>query len=131
MILDTSFLLDLKDGDRGAFERGVELHEAGVMQRVAFSTATELWYGAAFTQSIEEQRRVRNLLLMYPFVAGDEETARLAGELLAAADRTEGGESGVETEDAVIAAAAKRFEEPVLTRNVDDFEKLGVAVETY
>ena len=37
MILDTSFLLDLKDGDRAAFEKGVEIHER--TQRIVLVTA--------------------------------------------------------------------------------------------
>lgn len=40
-------------------------------------------------------------------------------------------ESGVNNEDGLIGAVADRFDEPVLTDNVDDFRTLGVAYETY
>lgn len=33
--------------------------------------------------------------------------------------------------DSMIAAVADVYDEPVLTDNVSDFERLGVAVETY
>lgn len=91
----------------------------------------ELHYGAAFTQSNEEQHRVRNLLLMYPVVGLNQETAKRAGEMLAEADRREDGDSGVDNEDGLIAAVAQYVDEPVLTRNQNDFAKLGVDVETY
>lgn len=131
MILDTSYLLDLKDQNQAAFETGIELYDAGVVQRVAIPSVMEMHYGAAYTESEDERRRVRNLLSMYPIVDVDESTARRAAELLAAADREAGGDSGVDNEDGQIAAVAERFDEPVLTRNVKDFERLGVAVETY
>lgn len=131
MILDTSFLLDLKDGDSMAFEKAVELYEADVPQRVSMPSVMELHYGAAFVDSEEERRLVRNLLTMYPVVGVDESAARLAGERLAEADRREDGDSGVDNEDGLIGAVAEQVDEPVLTANVDHFEKLGVDVETY
>lgn len=131
MILDTSFLLDLKDGDGDAFDQAIEMYEQGVVQRVAMPSVWELHYGAAYTESKEERRRVQNLLLMYPPVAIDEATAQRGAELLAGADRREGGESGVDNEDGLIGAVADRLGEPVLTKNVRDFEALGVEYETY
>jgi predicted nucleic acid-binding protein len=91
----------------------------------------ELHYGVAYSQSEEERRRIQNLLLMYPLVSIDERTAKTAAELLAAADRRAGGDSGVDNEDGLIAAVAERFGEPVLTDNVKDFKRLGVDFETY
>ncbi|GGJ13835.1 hypothetical protein GCM10008995_24640 [Halobellus salinus] len=38
---------------------------------------------------------------------------------------------GIGTGVAAVAAAAEREGEPVLTRHIEDFEKLGVAVESY
>lgn len=131
MILDTTFLLDLKDGDQGAFEVAVDAYDRGDVQRVAIPSVMELHYGAAYTRSTEEARRVRNLLLMYPLVAIDADLARLAGELLAEADRRADGVSGVDNEDGLIAAVAEQYDEPVLTRNVDHFQALGVRVESY
>lgn len=51
-------------------------------------------------------------------------TGRIAGELIS--DGRQVGDG-----DAMIAATAMVVEEPVLTRNVEGFERLGVEVETY
>jgi predicted nucleic acid-binding protein len=130
VILETSFLIDLFDGEQAAFEKGVELSEDGVVQRVPTPVVTEISYGAEFGDD-EERRKVRNALRMYPVVEQDKETAQRAGELLARADRKSDGESGVGWVDGMIAAFAERYDEPVLTDNVDDFDKLGVGVEKY
>ena len=131
MILDTSFLLDLKDGDHAAFERATELYETETIQRNALPPVMELHYGAAFVESDDERRRIENLLGMYPIAPMDADIARRAGEMVAAADREAGGTSGVDNEDALIAATAERFDEPVLTHNRADFEALNVETEGY
>lgn len=53
MILDTSFLLDLKDGQQAAFTTAMELYDAAVIQRIAMPTVMELHYG----RRIRRQRR--------------------------------------------------------------------------
>ncbi len=130
MILDTSFLIDLFDGRQNAFEKGVELTEARIVQRVPSPVVMELSYGAAFGDE-GEQRAVQNALQMYPIVQQDETIAHRAGNLLAQADVAAGGESGIDMIDPMIAAVADHYDEPVLTANVDDFEALGVGVEPY
>lgn len=91
MILDTSFLLDLKDGHQGAFEKATDMYDAGIVQRVAMPTVWELHYGAVYSESKAEHRRVQNLLRMYPLVSVTEPIALRAAELLADADRAAGG----------------------------------------
>ena len=91
----------------------------------------EASYGAAAARSDETRTQVRNALLPYPKVEIDDKTARRAGELLAAADDNHEGQSGVGWHDANIAAVADRLDDRVLTDNVEDFERLGVEVETY
>lgn len=130
MILDTSFLIDLFSGRRDAFEKGQELSEARVVQRVPAPVVAELSYGAEFGED-GEWREVQNALRMYPVVEQDETIARRAGRLLARADQRADGESGIEKVDSMIAAVADTHDEPVLTANVEHFDRLGVAVETY
>lgn len=133
MILDTSYLISLLERDEAAFQRGMDLYREGTPARVSMASVFELFYGAAVTLDDEERRRVRNVLMGYPPVAIDEEIARLAATMLGRADREAGGpmRSGVEANDAYIGATARAYSEPVLTRNVDDFERLDVEVETY
>ena len=130
MILDTSFLIDLFDGREGAFEKGIELSETKTVQRVPSPVVMELSYGAEFGDE-DERRNVRNALRMYPVVEQNAAMARRAGQLLARADRQAGGESGVDSIDPMVAAAADVFDEPVLTANRVHFELLGVEVESY
>lgn len=130
MILDTSFLVDLFAGRRAAFRKGVELSDAGTVQRVPSPVVMELSYGVEFGDD-EERRAVRNALRMYPIVRQDETTAGRAGELLARADGDAGGESGIDKVDPMVAAVGDLRGEPVLTANVEDFQALGVDVETY
>lgn len=130
MILDTSFLIDLFDGRSSAFEKGVDLAESGVVQRVPSPVVAELSYGIAFGDD-EERRSMQNALRMYPIVHQDERIARRAGELLARADQDTGGDSGIDKVDPMVAAVADLDDEPVLTANVQDFTTLGVEVERY
>ena len=127
MILDTSFLLDLKDRDETASEKGIEVHEQ--TQRIVLVTVAELYFGVEHTESEEERRRVENLLSMYPVVVPRETTARRAGELRAHAAREH--DRNVGTTDSIIGAVADLHGEAVLTDDVTDFEALGVDVETY
>jgi predicted nucleic acid-binding protein len=78
---DTTYFLDLTKTERpSAFERGVELFEAGVPRRVPAHVVFELFYGVE-AAGAGEQRRVRNALMGYPIVPADDRIARLAGRL--------------------------------------------------
>ena len=125
MIYDTTYFLDLTKTERpSAFERGVELFEAGVPRRVPAHVVFELFYGVEAAGTGE--RRVRNALMGYPIVPADDRIARLAGRLHAR-HRT----AGVDLGDCYVGATARVYDEPVLTRNADDFAPLGVEVESY
>lgn len=131
MILDSSYLFDLMAGDADAFSKGTQLVETGEMQWLPTPVVAETYYGVATAQSGTTEQAVRNRLLGYPRVDVDEEVARTAGELLAAADDSVGGDAGVGPNDAYIAAMADILDDAVLTADADDFERLGVDVETY
>jgi predicted nucleic acid-binding protein len=131
MILDSTYLFDLMAEDPGAFEKGTELVDRGEMQWLPTPVVAEVYHGVATERSSVDAGAVRNRLLSYPRVDLNNEMARVAGELLAAADDAAGGESGVGWNDAHIAAAADILDDSVLTENVEDFERLGVPVETY
>ncbi|MFC7140685.1 PIN domain-containing protein [Halosimplex aquaticum] len=131
MILDSSYLFDLIEGDPEALRTGEELTDAGEVQWLPTPVVAEVYYGVVYTASEEERRQVENALLGYPRVDVDEAIARTASTLLAEADRETGGNSGVETNDAYIGAVAEILDEPVLTANPDDFDALGIDVQTY
>lgn len=133
MILDTSYLFDLMEGDTDAHELGEQLTDSGEIQWLPTPVVAEVYYGVTYAKSEDERRRVQNALLGYPRVEITEDIARTACSLLAQADQAAGGvnQSGVETNDAYIGAVADTFEEPVLTANPADFETLDVPVQTY
>ncbi|QIO24240.1 PIN domain-containing protein [Haloarcula sp. JP-L23] len=131
MIIDSSYLFDLMANDQDAFTKGSDLVNRGEMQWLPTPVVAEVYYGVATVRSDTTEEEVRNRLLAYPRVEVDEEIARTAGELLAAADDDAGGNSGVGANDAYIAAMADVLDDAVLTDNVDDFLALGVPVETY
>jgi predicted nucleic acid-binding protein len=133
MILDTAFLIGLLREKRDAFSKGVELAEQGIPQRIPAPVLFELNYGAEMYGSADEQRAIANLPRLYPVVRLSRELAFEAAELVAAADQEAGGEgqAGIDSIDPMVAAAANAVDEPVLTRNVEDFEALGVEVETF
>jgi predicted nucleic acid-binding protein len=133
MILDTAFLIELLRENQAAFEKGTTLADNGIPQRVPTPVLYELQYGVEMEGNAAEQRAVSNLSQLYPIVALDEHLCRRASELVAAADTAAGGvdQSGIDDIDPMIAAVADTVDEPVLTRNTDDFEQLGVDVEPF
>lgn len=129
VLLDTSFLIDLMNGDDGAVEKARELEENLVQQHLSAMTLFELQYGVARSnQSDAERERVENVLASKPIHPADTAVMRKAGRL---AGQLANEGNTVSDGDVIIGATAEIVGEPVLTRNVSDFERLGVEVETY
>lgn len=129
MLLDTAFLIDLMNGDDGAVEKARELETNLIQQRLSAMTLFELYYGAArSTQSEAEREKIENVLASKPVHPADSavmrKAGRLSGELMNDGNAVGDG-------DVIIGATADVLEEPVLTRNVADFERLGVEIERY
>jgi len=131
MIIDSSYLFDLMAEDPDAFSKGAELVEEGEMQWLPTPVVAEAYYGVATARSETSEQEVRTRLLGYPRIDVNEEVARRAGELLAAADDRVGGNAGVGPNDGYVAAMADVLGDAVLTDNVEDFEALSVPVESY
>lgn len=130
-MLDSTYVLDLMTNDRDAFCKGVELVDRNELQWLPVPVVAEAFYGAETERGDARRHDVRNRLLGYPRIDLNEEITRSAARLLATADDDSGGESGIGWNDAHIAATAELLDQTVLTRNVADFEQLGVPVETY
>jgi tRNA(fMet)-specific endonuclease VapC len=130
VLLDTSFLIDLMNGDPDAVERARELEADLVQQRLSAMTLFELYYGVGrVTDSETEREQIEQVLASKPVHPADtavmRKAGRLAGELAADGDPVSDG-------DVIIGATALVVDEPVLTRNVADFERLdGVEVDIY
>jgi hypothetical protein len=129
VLLDTAFLIDLMNGDDCAVEKARELETDLVQQRLSTMTLFELYYGAARSnQSEAEREKIENVLASKPVYPADSVVMRKAGRLSGGL-MNDGNAVG--DGDVIIGATADVLEEPVLTRNVDDFERLDVDVETY
>jgi hypothetical protein len=129
VLLDTAFLIDLMNGDEDAVEKARELETDLVQQRLSAMTLFELYYGAARSnQSEAEREKIENVLASKPVHPADTAVMRKAGKL--SGELMNDG-NAVGDGDVIIGATADVLEEPVLTRNVDQFERLGVGVETY
>ena len=131
MIIDSSYLFDLMAEDPDAFSKGAELVENGEMQWLPTPVVAEAYYWVTTARSTTTEQALRNRLLGYPRIEVDDEIARRAGELLATADDRAGENVGVGANDGYIAAMADVLDDAVLTDNVEDFNRLGVPVETY
>lgn len=129
MILDTTFVIDVLNGDERAKQRRTELDERGDMA-ISSITVFELTEGAQLSNRTEGERRaITEFCSRLRAVPVDTEIATLAGEL--SATLIARGER-IEAEDVFIGATALHGDEVVLTRNVEHFERLdGVEIETY
>lgn len=130
MIEDTTFLIDLLDGEDGAVELLERAEAERRPEKVAAVTVLELHEGIGRSNRPEaEKRQVLEVLDSKAVVPADREVMRHAGEisgLLAAR-----GER-IDREDCIVAATALQEDEPVVTRNVDHFERVpDVDVRTY
>lgn len=129
MILDSTFLVDVLRGDDGV-EELVEDLDAGGPTFVTAVTVMELAEGIRLADATEAERTaVEDLLNDLNELAFDRECAMRAGRINA--DLVSAGERIDET-DAMIAATALVHDQPVVTRNVDHFERVAdVEVVTY
>ena len=116
-------------GDRGAVEKNAQLEKQRIVTFVTTPTIFELFSG--LSQSMmkeEEQKKIREVLKGQTLLELDIASAREAG-MIDGSLQKKGGSIG--PIDSMIAGIARTKNKPVLTRNVKDFKKTGVTVETY
>lgn len=131
MILDTSFVEDVASGDVAAMQRAETLAARGVPERLSVITLYELFWGVGYVDTPESERERLGAVLetkethdVSPEIA--RKAGRIAGSL--AADGRSLGDPG----DELIGATGLVQDEPVLTKNVDHFERIpGLEVATY
>jgi len=122
-ILDTTLLIDYANGRLGA----------GAMLERLFAEADDLVVcdavvAEAFSKGTDEERRaIATLIDAVEYVATDPDAAKWAGE----ARRVRGGASPRTLGDALIAGVAWSLGATVVTRNPDDFVRMGVPVLAY
>lgn len=121
MILDSTFLIDVLRGDSDVAELIGEIDATGT-PFVSAVTVMELYEGIHLADASESERgEVRQLLTEVSELAFDRECALRSGRINA--DLVSSGEPIDET-DVVIAATAIVNDYPVVTRNVDHFDRI-------
>lgn len=130
MILDTSFLIDLMDGDEAAVSAATRIESSGSPQRIPAQVVYELFVGVGYTETPEtEVERIQSVVESRPVVDTTPEIAKLAGRTNGELKRDG---STVSTGDVIIGATARHYDEPVVTGNPGDFDVIpGVSVERY
>jgi len=130
MILDTSFLVDVMNGDEAALSKVDEIEADGVEQLVPAMTLQELYIGVGASDlPRRERRKIETVIGARPVVPTDGETARKAGRIDGQL-RTDGARINVG--DATIGATGIVRDQPVLTGDRDHFERIpGLDVESY
>ena len=130
MILDTSFLIELIQGNPDAFRRAEQIHDEGETGVITPIVLYELFIGALNSQDAEQIRHVSNLVSMYMTVDMTSGSAHQGARLLAAANSREGGDCGVGHRDAMIAGIADSMDQTVLAKDTD-FDDLSVDAEIF
>lgn len=122
MILDTSYLIDLMNGDEGALEKRQELEKADIPQSITSITLFELWSGLEQSERTEkEKQKIRDVIAGRIIYQLDPASSKKAGEIHGKLARD--GEK-IEPQDSMIAGIAVQENEPVLTRNQKHFDKI-------
>lgn len=129
MILDTTFLVDVLRGEDTVAELEDELDTSGTPHANSI-TVMELYEGVHLADTTETQREaVESLLTEINELSFDRTCAIQAGRLNA--ELVSAGEP-IDVTDVMIAATALVHGRPVVTRNVDHFERIDdVEVVTY
>lgn len=122
MIQDTSFVVDLLRGDADAAQRLELLERERVPEKVSAVTVLELHEGVRRSETPRETREsILEVLDSKTIVDADRDVMREAGRI--SGELHDRGEP-IEREDCIVAATAMAEDEPVVTRNVDHFERV-------
>lgn len=121
-ILDTNFLIDLDNNRPQAVEKAREIERKGDPRRVPRIVITELWIAVGKGSKTEHNRgKFERLLAGLPQTDLTGTIAKRAGEIEGATQATDPNDIGVGLADAIIAATALEFDEPVVTDDRKDF----------
>lgn len=133
MILDSSFLIDLEGAYEPAVAKAKELEGDGLPKRVPLIVIYEMFISVGKgTRTEKNRRQVERVLGGLPVVSPTEAIARRAGRFEGEVQRADGG--GIGPADAIIAATAVEYDEPIVTDDAGDFDRIPTSelrVDTY
>lgn len=122
MIEDTSFIIDVLDGDDTAFDLLELIERERRPEKVAAITILELYEGVQRVPNPSaERQRILSVLDSKQVVTADHTIMKRAGEL--SGQLIADGQQ-IEREDCIIAATALSEDEPLVTANTEHFDRV-------
>lgn len=133
MILDSSFLIDIEGEREPALTKAQEIEAAGTPRRVPMVVVFELYISVGKgTQTDENRQSIDHVLQALPIVAPTEPIAKRAGIIEGELQAEDRGDEGIGAADAIIAATALEYDEPLVTDDPTDFDRVtDLRIETY
>jgi hypothetical protein len=129
MILDTSFLIDLMNGNQDALNKSKELQKRNESQTITAVSIFELYSGIARSSKPERERqKIMQVLAEQTILPLDDESAHIAGTI--DGELAKKGQS-INPEDCMIAGIVISKKQKLLTRD-SDFKRIKkLEIETY
>jgi tRNA(fMet)-specific endonuclease VapC len=125
VVLDTNFLIDIDNDRSEAIEKAREIERSGKPRRVPRIVITELWVAIGKGTETEHNReKFERLLGGLPQVDLTEPIAKRAGEIEGEAQSSDQNDVGVGMADAILAATALEFDEPIVTDDGDFVKRI-------
>jgi predicted nucleic acid-binding protein len=130
LILDTSFLIDVQNGVDGAIQKAREVESNGRPRRVPHVVLYELYIGVGKgVQSDENRERIESVVFSLPLEPTTPSIVRRAGRI---EGELQTDDESIGAVDAIVAATALDYDEPVVTADTDDFERIsGIRIQKY
>lgn len=134
-LFDTTFLIDLVSGDKGAIEKAARVDEEGAFNAISVVTAHEYLRGIFYLYLTDSKllrlklKKAEAELARFENLPYTYEIAKRAAEI--DAKLAKGGVT-LSLVDVMIAATALHYKLAVITRDVDHFRRVpGLEIETY
>ena len=123
MILDTYFIIDIENNNPDAVEKAEELERKNVRQRIPALVIFELWVSVGKGNTPEKNKRqIQRVLGSRPIEISTRSIAERAGKWEGEIQKEYG--SGIGPADSIIASIAVEYNEPVVTNDQRDFNKI-------
>ena len=120
MILDTSFIIEVLDGNKNAVEKLKQLEDK--QEKLSSITVMELQEGVVRSDKPEEERKqVLEILNSKNILSADRKIMKKAGEI---SGKLANKGKRIDREDCIIAATAILEQEPVITGNKKHFKRI-------
>jgi predicted nucleic acid-binding protein len=134
-IFDTTFLIDLVKGDKGAVQKAKEIDEQGTFKAISVVTVHEYLRGIYYLFSHDKEllkskiEKAESELIRFEILPHNYEVAKTAAEIDAQLARN--GQT-ISFSDTIIAATAIHYKLTLVTRNTEHFSRItNLQIETY